>query len=53
MVLIMLLIGVAFGALLLRRNALPEGNTQVIEPSVKTVRATVDGKPVRSYVAED
>jgi len=47
------LIGVCIGMLLLRRNALPEGNTQVIEPSVKKVRATVDGKPVRSYVAED
>ena len=47
------LIGVCLAMLLLRKNALPEGNTQVIEPSVKTVRATVDGKPVRSYVAED
>lgn len=49
---IILLIGLAFGVLLLRRNSLLEGMTERIGYSEKTVSATVDGKPVRSYIMD-
>ena len=38
------------GSMLFRRGTLLEGSTEVIEPGTKTVKATVDGKPVHSYV---
>jgi len=53
MLLIAIMIGVALGSLLLRRKTLLEGTTEVIEPAVKTVRASVDGKPVHSYVLDE
>ena len=39
--------------LLFRRRAVTEGNATVIEPANRAVEATVDGKPVRSYIADD
>ena len=53
MILIAMMIGMVLGALLLRRKALVEGTTAMIEPTVKTVCASVDGKPVHSYVVEE
>jgi len=41
------------GSMLFRRGTLLEGSTEVIEPGTKTVKATVDGKPVHSYVMPD
>ena len=52
MFLIAIMIGAAIGSLLLRRKPLPEGTTGNIAPSVKTVRASVDGKPVYSSVMD-
>ena len=52
MLLIAIIIGFGIGSLLLRRKAMPEGNTAVIEPAARTVKATVDGKPVHSYIAD-
>ena len=52
----MLLIVIAalvLGSLIFRNRTVLEGTTtELIEPSVKTVRASVDGKPVHSYVME-
>lgn len=53
MLLIAIIIGFGLGSLLLRRRTLLEGNTAVIEPTNKTVKATVDGKPVHSYIVDD
>ena len=51
MIILMILIG--FGiASLLSRGALLEGNAAAIEPAEKRVKATVDGKPVESYIVE-
>ena len=50
--LIAVIVGFALGSLLLRRKPLPEGTTGNIAPSVKKVRASVDGKPVYSYVMD-
>ena len=36
-----------------RRTVLEEGTAGVIGPAYKTVKATVDGKPVHSYVKMD
>ena len=52
MMLIILLAGLVFGALLLRRNSLTEETAERIGTSTKTVSATVDGKPVRSYILD-
>ena len=52
MLLIAIMIGAAIGALLLRRKPLLEGAAGNIAPSVKKVRASVDGKPVYSYVMD-
>ena len=41
------------GSLLFRRRTLVEGTAEVIEPANKAVQATVDGKPVHSYVRMD
>jgi len=41
------------GSMMFRRGTLLEGSTEVIEPGTKTVKATVDGKPVHSYVMPD
>ena len=49
---IILLAGLVFGALLLRRNSLTEETAEQIGTSTKTVSATVDGKPVRSYILD-
>lgn len=52
----MLLIVIAalvLGTMLLRRKTLLEGTNEVIEPANKIVKATVDGKPVHSYVIEN
>lgn len=51
----MLLIVIAalvLGSLLFRSNVLPEGTAKVTEPAKKAVKATVDGKPVHSYIAD-
>jgi len=53
MLLIAIMIGLAFGSLLLRRKTLATASAERIEPSVRTVRASVDGKPVHSYVMEN
>ena len=52
MLLIAIIIGCGLGSLLFRRKAVLEGNTAVIEPAIKAVKATVDGKPVHSYIAD-
>ncbi len=41
------------GSLLFRRKTLPEGTAGAVEPAGKAVQATVDGKPVHSYVRMD
>ena len=51
--LLILLAALVFGSLILRNRTLPQGTAEMIEPSVKTVRASVDGKPVNSYIADD
>lgn len=48
--LLMVIVALVFGSLLLRRRTLLEGPT---EPANKIVKATVDGKPVHSYVMVD
>lgn len=52
MLLIAIMSVLVIGALVLRGRALPAATEAVIEPSVKKVRASVDGKPVYSYVQE-
>ena len=52
MVLIFLLIGLGFGMFQLRRKGLAGETTERIGSSTKTVSATVDGKPVRSYIMD-
>ena len=53
MMLIAVIIGFGLGALLLRRRNLAEGSAAAIGPAEKNVKATVDGVPVHSYVADD
>ena len=53
MLLIAIIIGLGLGSLILRKRVLLEGNTMTIEPENKTVKATVDGKPVHSYILDD
>ena len=48
--LLLIVAALVLASLLFRRNTLLEGTTEVIEPANKTVKATVDGKPVHSYV---
>jgi len=50
---LLLIVILVLGAVMLRRTALPEGTAEAAEPSVRTVRASVDGKPVHSYVMAD
>ena len=52
MLLIAIIIGIGLGSLLYRRKAMLEGNAAAIEPAARTVKATVDGKPVQSYIAD-
>ena len=40
-------------SLLYRRRSLLEDTAEMIGPANKTVKATVDGKPVHSYVIMD
>lgn len=52
----MLLIVIAalvFGTMLFRGKTLLEGTNEMTGQGNKIVQATVDGKPVHSYVAED
>ena len=51
--LLMICAALVLASLLLRRKALLEGTTEMIEPASKTVKAAVDGKPVHSYVMMD
>ena len=51
--LLVLIAALIFGSILFRRGTLLEGSTEVIEQGTKTVKATVDGKPVHSYVMPD
>lgn len=53
MLLIAIIIGLGLGFLLFSKRALLEGNTMAIEPANKTVKATVDGKPVHSYIVDE
>ena len=53
MLLIAIIIGLCLGSLLFRKRVLLEGNTMTIEPTNKTVKATVDGKPVHSYIVDE
>ena len=53
MLLIAVIIGIGLGSLLLRRKTLTEGSAAAIRPEEKSINATVDGKPVRSYVVND
>lgn len=53
MLLSAIMIGLVLGFLFLRKTALPEGNTGRNEPAVRTVKASVDGKPVHSYISND
>ena len=50
---IAVLIGFGLASLVFRKKVLPEGNTENAEASRRTVKATVDGKPVHSYIADD
>ena len=53
MLVIAIMIGLVIGSLVLRGRPLPAAAaTEGIEPTVKKVRASVDGKPVYSYVQE-
>lgn len=51
--LLMIVAALVLGSLLFGRKPLPEGVTEAIEPASKAVKATVDGKPVHSYVMMD
>lgn len=51
--LLMIVAALVLGSLLFRMRTLPEGPAEVIEPANKAVKATVDGKPVHSYVLMD
>ena len=51
--LMIVIVALVLGSMLFRRRALLEGTTDVIEPANKVVKATVDGKPVYSYVMAD
>ena len=53
MVLIAVIIGFAFGALLFRKRIPAGAGAPAVGPAEKSVKATIDGQPVRSYVAED
>ena len=48
---LMVMARIGFGLMLFRNAALMAESIR--EPENKTVKATVDGKPVRSYVAEE
>ena len=50
--LLIVIVALVLGSMLLRRRALLEGNTEMIGPANKAVKATVDGKPVYSYVID-
>ena len=52
MLVIAIMIGLVIGSLVLRGRTLRAAATEVIEPSVKKVRASVDGKPVYSYILD-
>ena len=52
MIILMILIGFGIASLLSSTGALLEGNAAAIEPAEKRVKATVDGKPVESYIVE-
>ena len=51
--LLLIAAALVLGSLLFRRNTLLESTAEVIEPASKAVKATVDGKPVYSYVMAD
>ena len=51
--LIAVIVGFALGSLLLRGKALPECSAAALEAADRAVKATVDGKPVHSYIADD
>jgi len=48
--LLIVIVALVLGTMLFRRNTLLAGTTEAIEPASKIVKATVDGKPVHSYV---
>ena len=51
--LMIVIAALVLGTLWFRRNALPEGTDEIIGQGHKSVKASVDGKPVHSYVLED
>lgn len=51
--LMIVIAALVLGTLWFRRNALPEGTDEMIGQGHKSVKASVDGKPVHSYVLED
>ena len=51
--LLIVIVALALGTILFRRNTLLAGTTEAIEPANKIVKATVDGKLVHSYVMVD
>lgn len=51
--LMIVIAALVLGTMWFRRKALPEGTDEMIRPGHKTVKASVDGKPVHSYVSED
>ena len=51
--LLIVIVALVLGTMLFRRNTLLAGTTEAIEPANKIVKATVDGKPVHSYVRMD
>ncbi len=48
--LIAIAIGFALGSRLLRRKLPAEGNAEAVASPDRAVKATVDGKPVHSYI---
>ena len=53
MFIVMILIGFGIASLLSSRGTLLEETTAAIEPAEKRIKATVDGKPVESYIVEE
>ena len=51
--LLVVIAALVLGSILFRRGTLLEGSTEMIEPGTKTIKATVDGKPVHSYILAD
>ena len=53
MFLIAMILGFGLSALLLRWGALLEGPAKMSEPAERVVKATIDGKPVHTYISDE